>query len=336
MFHEGDQDHAGEKDFVLFSELPALIYKPKNASLLQPEDPDPEHLAACFVLLNNTHPVARVAVYLNPDQKLNGIQAASLGNYECTEDPAAAGLILEHASNFVRHNGAGYMLGPMNGSTWNSYRFCADNIHPPFFLEPWQPAYYNDQFRDAGLDPIANYLSSIEYTFDCDDDVTMRLEKAFLSKGIVFRSLKKDSFDEELANLYPFLSKAFSENVLYTPISFSSFCRKYGKALNLISQELTIIAEDGTGKICGLVFCYDDPLSSAGKRLVVKTIARDPSFRYAGLGNVLANMVIRKAKTMGYTAVLHALMHEKAASLNLSKRFKGEVYRRYTLYGKKA
>ncbi len=324
----------GEKEFALFAGLPSLLYDQKDLSLRQDDRPDPENLAACFVLMDKSRPAARLAVYHNPGLKLNGKSAATVGNYECVKNSAASGLLLRHACEFAKDNGAGSIIGPMNGSTWNNYRFCTDKTNPPFLLEPWQHEYYNQQFLDNGFKIIATYLTSLETTFECDDEATLRREKIFISEGVNFRSLKKDDFETELEKLFPFLSEAFSENFLYTPISYDSFCDKYRKAFSLIHPELTILAEDRSGKVSGLVFCYDDPLSRYGKRLVVKTIARNPSFRYAGMGNVLANMVIRRSKTMGYRSVLHALMHEKAASLNLSKRFKGEVYRKYALYGK--
>ena len=50
---------------------------------------------------------------------------------------------------------------------------------------------------------------------------------------------------------------------------------------------------------------------------------------------MLLRAALERVEAKGYARVVHALMHEANASVRVSDRFGGRVFRRYALWGKR-
>jgi hypothetical protein len=325
----------GDKNFELFESLPALIYAADSLRLQQGDAINREFLESCIVLLQGEKPIARAAVYNNPGLFYEEMKAAAVGNYECIDDPIAAKMLLGEVRLVCRKMGAAYLIGPMNGSTWDNYRFSSHHQHPNFLLEPYHQLYYNQQFTTCGFEEIANYNSSIDTNIICDHAETLKREAFFIEQGICFRTIDMDNYELELKKLYPFISNAFSSNFLYSPISWESFREKYLAAAKIIKPEYVMLAEDSEGQLLSLIFCYEDLYNRKEKSLVIKTIARDANPKWAGLGGVLGNRLMRAVQKAGFESVVHAFMIQDATSLDLSQKYLGTFYKNYKLYGQK-
>ena len=87
----------------------------------------------------------------------------------------------------------------------------------------------------------------------------------------------------------------------------------------------------------GFVFNVPDALQARrGESIdtvVLKTLAVVPDRGYAGLGSYLTQQTHRVARGLGYRRVIHALMHEKNVSLNISARY-ANLFRRYVLFAR--
>lgn len=284
---------------------------------------------------SNTEILGKATLYLNPHLRFRDEAAVCVGNYECTDNEYVALDLLNKVADAAKQEGARWLIGPMNGSTWESYRFSVDNSHPNFLLEPYHPIHYNAQFLKAGFEVIGNYISSLDTQIPFDQPEVMVLEQKFLSMGVRIRPIDMSRFEAELTQLYPLISDSFSHNFLYTPIEWPQFLDKYTQAAGFIRPEYVLLAEDATGHTIGFIFAYEDLLNPANRHLVVKTVARKLERQWAGLGYVLANQLIRNIQGKGFKGVIHAFMHENASSKGLSQNFAGEVYKRYALYGKR-
>lgn len=324
----------GDANFHLFETLPKLLYAPDSIRHKQSETINNEFLDACYVLIVNNEPNARLAVYNNPYLIYKGKNSACLGNYECIDNNEIAKKIIAFAIDEVKKTGNEYLIGPMNGSTWDNYRFSLHHEHPNFLLEPYHPIYYNDHFLNSGFKPISNYSSSIDRDMPCDHEEVSKLEDKFRDSGIKIRNINMNDYDKELKKLYNFTSSSFKSNFLYTPISWETFSSKYKSVAKIINPEYFLIAEDSVGNIIGFIFCYDDLFNPTEKSLVIKSLARDASKKWSGLGHVLVNRIIRLVKSKNYQSVVHAFMIEQGTSTSTSNHFLGKKYKKYTLYGK--
>jgi hypothetical protein len=253
-----------------------------------------------------------------------------VGRFSATSPAAAAGL-LEAAEAALRKEGCGVAIGPMDGNTWNSYRFvtAGADSRPPFLMEPSNPPEWPLYFESAGWSPLARYVSSVAPLAGSArpgdaDRACARLGRA----GVRIRPLRTDDYTGELRRLFPACLRSFASNFLYTPVDEETFLSIYGPAAPLVDPDLVLIAERG-GEVAGFVFCLRD-----GDSLVVKTLARLPDPGFGGLGSVLLGQVHDAAGRRGMREAIHALKHAENPSRQTSARHGGQVFREYTLYHK--
>ncbi len=323
-----------DKKFEEFKNFPSKIYPADSIRLRQSEGINEAFLVHIYMLYEGAELKGRLALYKNPDLIYQSKKSFCIGNYECVDEMACAGFLLNAALEDAKSDGAEFVIGPMNGSTWDNYRFSAHNDLPNFLLEPYHHLYYNTQWEGSGFGAISRYVSNFESEIICDHPAILQREKELLNEGVVIRNVNLDQYESELEKLYPFVMLSFQTNFLYTPVSWEHFREKYTEAKAIIVPENLLIAEDSNGSIVGFVFVYDDLYNRKEKSLVVKTIGRHPDKKWSGLGQVLANRVVRRAKNLGYQSLVHAFIFEKGTSVNLSSMFKGNSSKNYILYGK--
>jgi len=261
-----------------------------------------------------------------------------IGHYEAKNAEAGKAL-LEHAAHFLRAEGAGKVIGPMNGSTWARYRLAlpgepGDGQYEPstFFAEPTNPPEYPQHFADAGFSPIAHYESRVvldlEKRYHKYDEISARLKK----NGFALKHLSLAEFDSQLKDIYELSIKGFRRNAYYSAIEFSTFLGMYQKMGPLLDEELVILVYDKLSKLVAFCFSFPDPMAKG--RLIIKTILVDESVRSFGLGIFMTDETHRRAKEKGYESIIHALIHSDNRSNNLSHAFDSQIFRRYVLFGK--
>lgn len=317
-----------------FMEIPSLLYPQDSPRHLEPDEINTDALVATYVVMADGKPQARAALYRTDGMTWNGLQVWTIGNYECVHRTVVAQALLDAVMKDAQADGAEYFVGPMNGSTWDNYRFSESHDFPNFLLEPYHHLYYVQQFRDAGFEEIARYTSNVDTELACDWPQLFEKEREFADQGIRIRPIDVACLDEELEKLHPFIHDTFADNLLYTPISLSRFKAKYRAAAPLINKDYVLIAENADGAVAGFIFSYDDAYNRRGGSLIIKTLARANGKSYAGLGHVLVNRVIRLARQRGYRSVVHAFIIERGDATLVSSNFAGRPYKTYVLFGK--
>ena len=321
----------GDAHFHLFENLPADLYPADSIRFKLPDILNRRFLQSCFVVMRQNKVCARAALYNNPKLTWDGKKAFCIGNYESAEDFSPE--LFLHLFSETKGK-ADFLIGPMNGSTWDNYRFSTHHNYPNFFLEPWHHLYYNEHFINAGFYVIAKYYSSIDISLKYDSENILAREKELKNAGVTFRNIDLTHYEEELEKLFAFNSIAFKKNFLYTPVDKEDFIKKYRETKGLINSDFAIMAEDRNNELIGYFFCIDDKLNTKEKSLIIKTIARHPDKIYAGLGHVIGNMIYREAAKQDYKSIIHAFMYEAGTSTTISKNFSGDIYKNYVLYGR--
>lgn len=320
-------------DFELFNTLPKLLYEKDSQRFTLGHNPSEEHLEGCYVLLRNNEPVGRFALYCNPHLEYNNKMACCLGSYECVNNSEIAKKLIDHAIERAKQLNYKYLIGPMEGSTWNSYRFSVHNEQPNFFMEPYHHVYYNQQFEASGFSPIAHYVSNLDATLEYDLDRLEKLEKHYLERGAIMRNLNMGNLETDLFNIARFSNDAFANNFLYTPIDEDEFVRKYLKLKPLFNPDLVWIVEDTSCEMQALSFSIKDYNDPEGKTLIIKSLARLSGSTFGGIGGYLASKTNLIAKTQGFEKIIHALMIDDNASVRISEKHAGEAFKTYALYG---
>ena len=253
-------------------------------------------------------------------------------------DTGSAAALLTAAADELATRGCTLAVGPMDGNTWENYRAVTERgAEPPFFMEPDTPAAWPEIFAAADFEPIAHYTSTLIDDLAHSDPRVPAARERFLCDGVEFRSIRMESFEDELRRIYAVSRVSFAANFLYTEISEDEFIRQYTPYRDKIRPEIVILAERADAPV-GFVFGIPDYAEAMRgepiRTLVAKTMAVLPERRLAGLGVVLADILHRNARSLGLTRAIHALQHESNLVRNMTSVM-GKVMRRYALFGKR-
>ena len=293
-----------------------------------PEDPYPED-AMFFMAMRGSAPVARAAIVPNP---LMPPETALLGFFEAKNEPEAVSLLFDAMSEYSDKLGKKRLIGPINGSTWQTYRVALP-VGEPFFLDVVSQPYYQMLFEENGFATLADYFSSKS---DLDADAFPKWEehhRLFTEQGFSIQTLNPAEAEAQLHEIYALSTVGFQNNFLYTPISEELFMKKYLPLLTNADPRFIYLLRDGDNRLAGYHFAIRNILCQNHLELVHKTIALSPELKGRGLGGYLMENCRRDAWHNGYCAVYHALMHIDNISAKFNMGRQREI-RRYKLYCK--
>ena len=267
---------------------------------------------------------------------LPGHKSAVLGHFYA-QAPAAGEQLLEHACTHLVAQGYDYVIGPMDGNSWHSYRLVTEaGTQPPFFLEYYTPCDWPAIFHNAGFTPIATYRSAQTATAGYIDPSADKFAHKVGQLGLTLRPFNPTQAQTELTALYTLSCQSFAHNFLYTPITLAEFLALYLPLTAYIVPDLFLLAEQA-GQLVGYVLALPDYLQQQrGESIdtvIIKTLARHPARQYAGLGSYLAREIHQHAAALGYQRAIHALMHDENVSRTISDK-SAQTIRRYAIYGK--
>lgn len=325
---------ATEDELRQFNELPNSLYSAEILSINRLHESDEKHLHVRLLLLSRDKAVGRLVIYLNPNLQYQEEKTACIGSYEIIDEQEASNILLQYAKQLVTREGVKWIIGPMEGSTWNSYRFSNSNEQPNFFMEPYHHTYYNRHFTNSGWKTAAQYFSQVDKELVYNLDEIKSYEQDYRAMGAAFRNLEMDNLDKDLHQIAEFSNNAFSNNFLFSPISPEDFVAKYKKLASLMDPNLVWIVEDEASRIHALLFAIKDHYDSTGQTIIIKSMARLKDSRFLKIGRYMLQKTNHLAHSAGYTKIIHAFMIQDNASLAISEA-NTEIYKSYQLYVQK-
>lgn len=277
---------------------------------------------ACSLWWRNTppHPARRIG---------------TIGQIAADDMQGAARLLAQACTNLA-DQGCTLALGPMDGSTWHSYRAITEpGPEPRFFLEPDNPPWLQEGFRAAGFDVAASYASALQERIDPGTDRVAGIAARAARRSIRVRAVDPVDFGTELRRLHPLCMSAFRANFLFTPIDEDSFVDLLTPLSQHLCPELSLVAEEEEGAPVSFLLVLPDILDTrrGNRTLIVKTVAALPGRPYAGLAHLLAAQMGATAARMGFGRAIHALMHRSNRSMVWSAKL-GRTIRRYALFSR--
>ncbi len=304
-----------------------LLYPAHPLPNLQCNEPLDTNFDTGFILYEKDKITATACVIKNPDLFYNNEKAVCISHYECIDNAEASKKLLQTMADYCKQQGYKYLIGPLNGSTWNSYRFAVDAITDSYTSEPFHKNYYANHFQNFGFKTAAEYITQIDTSLKIPD------VPSILNENIVFRILDKNNYEAEMKKIFAFCKEIFRHNFLYTEITEAAFLSKYNALKNIINPEFVLIAED-KGEIAGIMLALQDYYCQHSKRLIFKTLGRKSGAKYAGVAHELSKRITETALKNNYQSILHAFMHQSNASKNVSRKFSGKPFRTYKLFYK--
>jgi GNAT superfamily N-acetyltransferase len=275
--------------------------------------------------------VASVSLWFPEALRMEGKAAVLFGKYICTDESAATAL-LNAACEQAKQRGCGFAIGPMDGSTWENYRFKTADAQP-YLLGPENPLSYPAQWEATGFEPIAKYFSATAESWTVPEIHETRLAQS-REKGIALSFLDTDQPERDLRDLHALSHEAFREHFLYQPIAAADFIAKYLPLMPLVDRRFVVLTRNAEGELVAFAFCFRDRYRP--DTLIIKTLARKPGRAWAGLGDLVVTEAMRNAQQAGCTRFLHALMIDQGDATGLSlRKHGGQITHHYALYGKR-
>jgi GNAT superfamily N-acetyltransferase len=302
-----------------------------NVEVVLRQKPD-----AMWLLTDGDTVVGRCSLWWQGTAAHEGQRLGYVGHYAVSDARAAAEL-LSVACEQLAGRGCTLAVGPMDGSTWQRYRFITERgDEPPYFLEPDNPDDWPIQFTDFGFTPLAQYYSAVNPDLGRIDPALPFLAQRVQDLGIRVHPLDPQRFDEELRRVHALSLLSFRNNFLYTPIDEADFLDQYSAIRRFLRPDLVLLAEKGS-ELAGYLFGIPDLLQAqrgeAMNTVILKSMAVHPDHGGLGLGGLLMARFHDAARQAGFKRAIHALFHESNRSGRLSGHT-AHIFRRYTLFAR--
>ena len=153
-------------DEAAFYELPKSIYI-NDANWIQPLTHDVQQVfdktknksfkfgkAERWLLTENNITIGRIAAFTNSKYKNKGddVAVGGMGFFECTNNQAAANILLDTAKNWLQEQGMQAMDGPINfGERDNWWGMVTQGFHEPMYSMNYNPPYYVELLENYGF-----------------------------------------------------------------------------------------------------------------------------------------------------------------------------------------
>ena len=208
------------------------------------------------------------------------------------------------------------ILGPINFSTWLSYRLPSfSDGGPQFSFEPKEPFDYVKDLKRIGFKTHKTYSSK---GFGLISQFITESKSAYdqaISNGLIFEFLPKVLSEKDIEELYHLSIVGFDKNYLATPIDLITFKNLYkiGNGVNDFSNSLLV--KSNSGSFVGFFICFIEK-----EHAICKTIAIHPKCRGQGLSNALFHQALLRAQSSGVSAMVSAMVIEEAQSESYGKK----------------
>ena len=240
----------------------------------------------------------------------------------------------------LKKEGIETIIGPLNGTTWNTYRYVTEKGNGrPFLLEPWNEDYSVSLFEKLDFKHLAGYISTVMEGMNSDGRKNLNKKIEKLKKFDYYEDIRVESAENKdlltvLNKVYDLTVEAFKNNFLYSELEREIFLKMYLSYEDKIIKKFfkMLYLKD---ELIGYVFGIPDYTELGYKEkidtIILKTIAVSPEYNGKGMGYILINSLVEEAAKEGYENVIYALMHESNVSKNIGLLL-GNILRKYTLF----
>jgi hypothetical protein len=281
--------------------------------------------------------VGRLSAFVNPRMQDQPLPTGLLGCVDFSSesfgrDATTLRALVDSACGWLSEQGMRTARGPMNFSTWNSYRAITYSTEYPAFLgENVLDARYGAFFAEV-MKPVATYRTALVSDVEKGQAVarTAKIDRAEQEHGITLRHIPREQVGSELAMLYQVASRIFPCDWSFAPIAADEFRELLFPVSQAVPDFHLLVAQAPGGEPIGLCYGYASP-GITPKTAVLKTFGVVPEWQSKMISYLLAYRFHMDLIAKGYQHFLHAMMKEDNRSRHMSDYYATKV-RGYTLY----
>ncbi len=247
------------------------------------------------------------------------MRTAAIGCFSF-EDAASGAATLSSICKTLRDEGYEAVVGPMDGSTWGTYRLPIwSDGSPAFLMEPNGSIDDFEAYKRAGFEVAELHASA-----------SAKPGSRGFSNAVPdlrIESWNGQRSEDLLSSAHSLVMDGFRKTPFFTPVPEALFIQRYAPLLAKADPRFILRAIDDDGAVQGLTLAFPDPIRRGA--VVLKTYVG----AIPGAGRVMADRVHERAGDLGYREVVHALMRSGIASEAQSRKFDGVAFRHYALMG---
>ena len=361
---------ATKTDMKIFTRLPWRIYRRDGAwvpplisefrKLLSPrKNPFWKHAeAAYFFAFKNNEAVGRIAAIANHrHNEFHREKCGFFGFFESVNDSEVSHALYEAAEKWLTEKGMELMRGPANPSSNDDWGFLLEGYdEPPTVMMPYNPAYYHDLAKAAGLSKVKDlYAFFIDQTSDIPEKALRVAAIARRKTGVKVRPLDMKDLENEVRRIKEVYNSAWELNWGFVPMTDEEIEHLAADLRKIAIPDIILMAEvDGKPagvsiaipninevlhKMNGRLFPFGWLKFLLGfrkiKRVRILVMGVVKEYRKRGIDAVFYVDTYKNGVKHGFTEGEMSWVLEDNDMTNRSiEMFGGRLYRRYRLYEK--
>lgn len=280
-----------------------------------------------FLLRDNGQPVTHISAIIDTRMPSS---VGLVGYFDSLDDPVFAKEAFRLASGFLAGKGVRIVRGPVDLTTWKSFRVSYPERHPPFVLEPFTRSYYRDLFEGYGFTVAQNNISTAGMIDQIDSERFEASYDQLQKQGLTFERAETRDLPSLLPGIWRVSQETFRDSWSFVPVSFDEFIYNFGVSGD--QSFFVDIVREGQNRVVAFSFGALDRYAGGRKRVIVKTLGALPGYQKLGIGRALFYLIYLTAKQDGIEEIIFSTMRSDNGIIrNLTGRAL-DVYREYTVY----
>lgn len=198
------------------------------------------------------------------------------------------------------------IVGPVNYTTWMSYRWAINNYNLKLYPDCDNPGYYVDTIRSLGYKKLYTYRSVF---IDMDNklyDIGEAVYNQKIDEGFDFKLFCGEEVYDQVKDVYNISIDAFKGSYLYSEIPFEYFKQIYLEWTKKVKMVLYIAYRDN--KAVGYVMGYMNPYSND---FISKTSAVLKEYQNRKVYVALLYLGVKYVKDLGLDKMIYHFQCEQ-------------------------
>ena len=221
------------------------------------------------------------------------------------------------------------IVGPLNYSTWMSYRWAISRFDLRFFPDCTNPSFYPDYIKELGYRELYTYRRAEITIKNPLNEIGEQIYNEKKAEGYRFVTFEGKEALSQVKEVYEISKDAFSDALLYSDIPYAVFEKLYLSWVKEINISL-IIAYRGE-EVIGYVFGYDSPF---GKDFISKTSAVKKEYQKQKIYLALLYLGSELVKNKGYDTMIYHFQCEQKETFRRFAEGVEDNEKRYAVYVK--